>query len=390
MEITLPCWTRSFREASAERVKKLSEQRRRYLRRKSLAGTARRRGLHARGQRSHVAREEFLSLRQSLPAISMSVTAVPGYSAFQPPARFSIYDNFEETLAFLLDFRSLFLLRRRQHRGRRPPLYANFSVIEYLDAASGLLLAAEIDRWRRTVNVRPNPFDHLWHEDVRDFFHDAGLFELLGIDARSTRSTVASGPRRQSLRFQTGTFHEGATADRFRSSLEELIGQPIGPRRRVYDAMSEAMTNVAHHAYPRDIELWPAPSRGRWWLGGSWLPDARIATVQIYDQGVGIPRTLPRSRHWSEVLPILGRIDRERTDAGMIEAAMDYGRTSTGQAGRGKGLAQMAEWISEAGNGSLRILSGKGSLTYLPGKRPIRRQLPVEFRGTLVEWEVHL
>jgi hypothetical protein len=66
------------------------------------------------------------------------------------------------------------------------------------------------------------------------------------------------------------------------------------------------------------------------------------------------------------------------------------GRTSTGKIGRGKGLAQMAEWIRDSGSGSLRIMSGKGALTYLPGSRPVRRNLPVEFCGTLVEWEVRL
>lgn len=372
------------------RMRKLTEQNRRHFRRKSLEGNRKGCRHRRKATREANAREHFLSWRARLPAVAFSHSDVPGFISFSPPKNFSIYDNYEETLGFLLDFRSLFLLRPSKNGRRSRPMYANFSIIEELDAASGLLLAAEIDRWRRTVNVRPHPQDHLWHEGVRDFFHDAGLFELLGIDPISTRSKKAIGPRRHTLPYQTGTFHEGATADQFRAELESLIGQPIGPRASVYDALSEAMTNVAHHAYPREIDLWPSPPRSRWWLGGSWQPDAKIATVQMYDQGVGIPRTLPRSRHWSEVLPILGRIDRERTDAGMIEAAMDYGRTSTGQVGRGKGLAQMAEWIAVAGNGSLSILSGRGALTYLPGQRPIRRRLPVEFCGTLIEWEVHL
>lgn len=327
--------------------------------------------------------------RARLPSSKFSSTKVPGFTAFSPPKVFSIYENYEDTLAFLLDIRSLFNQNKPGIRHKRP-VFADFSVIEELDAASGLLLAAEVDRWRRSVKKKPISHDHLWHENVRDFFHDAGLFDLLGIDPQSARSTASAGVKLKTLRYQTGRLHEGRTADLLRVELESLIGGSIGPRAQVYDAMSEAMTNVSNHAYPRDIPLWPSCEKGRWWLGASWQPDSRIATVQFYDQGVGIPRTLPRSRHWSEVLPILGRIDRERTDAGMIEAAMDYGRTSTGETGRGKGLAQMAAWIASTGNGSLRILSGRGSLTYLPGQRPVRRSLPVEFRGTLVEWEVHL
>jgi hypothetical protein len=370
-------------------LKKLSEQNRRHLARKSQGGcrlASRRRVRHQRDLR---ARDAFFVWRDGLPPPSVSRAEIPGHIAINPPARFDIYENYEETLGFLLDFRSAFALQARMST-RGSSFYANFAAIEELDPASGLLIAAEVDRFSRSVGRRPRSFDNLWHENIRDFFHDAGLFELLGIDPISTRSTSAKGSTHKTLRYQSGTHHEGLTADQFRLALEELIGQSIGPKQRVYDALSEAMTNVGHHAYPAEESIWPRPAKGRWWLGGSWEPSSRVATVQMYDQGVGIPRTLPRSKHWSEVLPIFGRIDRERTDAGMIEAAMDYGRTSTGEVGRGKGLAQMAEWITEAGNGSLRILSGKGALTYLPGERPIRRNLPVEFRGTLIEWIVHL
>jgi hypothetical protein len=370
-------------------VRKLSEQNKRYFRKQSLAGRRRKHRAQLRAVRFHKAEIEFVQLRSQLPRTIFSQDEVPGFLSFAAPDVFDIFDNYEETLAVLLDIRSLFRLIPSWKRGGRP-MMANFSNIKRLDPASGLLLAAEIDRWRRAAFRKPVPFDHLWDENVRDFFHDAGLFDLLGIDPRTARSRPTGNVKTRTLPFQTGTLSEGGTADRFRASLEGMIGQPLGPRNRVYDAISEAMTNVAHHAYPTEITLWPEAPKNRWWLGGSWVPDERIATVQIYDHGVGIPRTLPKSRHWSEVLPIFGRIDRERTDAGMIEAAMDYGRTSTGQIGRGKGLAQMAEWITAAGNGELRILSGRGALNYLPGKRPVRRKLPVEFRGTLVEWKVQL
>lgn len=370
-------------------MKKLSEQNRRHLARCSQKGGRLASRSRLRHMRDLQARQAFFSWRGRLPPPSLDRADIPGYIAINPPARFDIYENYEETLAFLLDFRSAFAMQSRS-KPRGSAFYANFAAIEELDPASGLLIAAEVDRHSRIAGRPPRSFDHLWHENIRDFFHDAGLFALLGIDPVSTRSTTAKGSTHKALRYQSGTHHEGFTADQFRLELEELIGQSIGPKQRVYDALSEAMTNVGHHAYPIEENAWPRPPKGRWWLGGSWEPESRIATVQMYDQGVGIPRTLPRSKHWSEVLPIFGRIDRERTDAGMIEAAMDYGRTSTGEIGRGKGLAQMAEWITEAGNGSLRILSGKGALTYLPGRRPERRSLPVEFRGTLIEWVVHL
>lgn len=370
-------------------MRKMSERQKRMLIRRSRQVSRQRNRAGLRKSVVLAARLDFQKWRGHLPSIVISPDAIPGYACFDPPSEFSLYSNFEQTLAFLLDFREVAASARRLvYKRRRIPFYANFSVIRDIDSASGLVLAAEVDRWVRMCNGHPQSFDHLWPENVRDFFHDNGLFSLLRIDPQSTRSTTPTGGRVRPLKYETGVSVDGETANALREKLEALCGRVIGPRKKIYDALIEAMTNVGHHAYPLDIRQWPTAPRGRWWLGGSWRPDEKIVTVQMYDQGVGIAKTLPRAKHWSEVLPILGRIDRERTDAGMIEAAMDYGRTSTGKEGRGKGLAQMAEWIQQTGRGSLRIMSGRGSLTYLPGNRPIRMSLPVSFGGTLVEWEV--
>lgn len=370
-------------------VKKLSAQQKAYLVRKSLVGNHRKRRIRYRLERLQAAKSEFYSIRDRLPEIQVG-RGRPGYASLDPPKTFSLYTNFGETLAFLMDLREVTTFAKTLIvRGRHVPVYANFAAIESIDAAGGLVLAAEIDRWTRIDQKRLNAHDDLWRPQIRDFFHDAGLFTLLNINPK-TDPAAPTGPRQFALKYQTGTMVIGESADSVRTRLEELCGRSIGPRTRVYDAISEAMTNVAHHAYPKDSKSWPWVPIKRWWLGGSWSPDTNTVTVQMYDQGVGIPRTLPRSQHWSDVLPIVGRIDRERTEAGMIEAAMEYGRTSTGAKGRGKGLAQMTDWIRETGSGSLRIMSGRGFVTYLPGRSPIRQNLPAEFRGTLVEWEVCL
>lgn len=328
------------------------------------------------------------SVRRLLPALTTEQEIYEKYICFDAPRRFDIFENYERTLAFILDVRTLFM-RRKRKRGRKP-YYANFSTIEELDPASGLILAAEIDRWRRTTSRKPVSFDHLWQKDVRNFFVQAGLFELLHIDPATAQVSDGEELGLETIQYRSDVFTSGEVADSFREELESKIGGGIGPRIDVYNALSEAMSNVVWHAYQRAMGAWPSQVMNRWWLGGTWSKTENLVTVQMYDHGVGIPRTLPKSEHWSEVLPLIGRLDLERSDAGMIEAAMQYGRTRTGRAGRGKGLAQMADWIDRAGNGSLRILSGRGSLTFLPGRQPIKERLATEFCGTLIEWKVSL
>ena len=179
---------------------------------------------------------------------------------------------------------------------------------------------------------------------------------------------------------------QGSDAKALLDRLQTLAGQSIGTRSTVYIAIAEALANV-RHAYPEWFRTWPYRTSHRWWASGFWEPTRKTVGLQLYDQGAGIPGTLPRQTYF---LRLLERLSPERTDAGLIAAAMEYGRTSTGQAGRGKGLAEMADWIESSGSGFLRILSRAGEVTYRPGRKLERRNLNAEFGGTLVQWELTL
>lgn len=117
-------------------------------------------------------------------------------------------------------------------------------------------------------------------------------------------------------------------------------------------------------------------------------PDpSKTVGLQLYDQGAGIPATLPKQTYFPR---LLRKFDPEGSDAGLIAAAMEYGRTSTGQKGRGKGLAEMTDWIESSKSGFLKILSGAGEVTYRPGRKITRRNYNAPFCGTLVQWELTL
>jgi hypothetical protein len=372
-------------------LKRLSEkQRQRHIRlmQKRRRNTSTRLSPSEGFGRAKAARDRFRTARSHLPRVKMDYLRRPGYATFIPPKNFSLSENFNETLAFIYDFKAFF--------SRQKPLicpdgvnrntYAEFSEIEKIGPGAGLVLAAEVHRYSQSRFGNINVHDQYWNEGVRNYFIETGLFELLRVDAHAIHSREGTSDDRKTLKFSCGRTSSGSDVTLLRKRLQELAGQPVGSRIAVYNAIAEALANI-HHAYPKWFRSWPYPLSRQWWTSGFWEPSSKTVGLQLYDQGAGIPATLPRQLQWPRLLKLL---EPERTDAGLIAAAMEYGRTSTGQQGRGKGLAEMADWIESSGSGFLRILSGRGEVTYRPGGRIAKRNFDANFDGTLVQWELSL
>ena len=337
------------------------------------------------------AKATFNAIRQKLPTPVERIISESRLTVTDFPAKFDLHTNYEETLALIMELRFLHRPRRSSglngNQSRRWRGLLNLARIEDIDPATGLVLAAELDSYRRHISgLRSN--DDNWHENVRTYFLESGLFELLGISPQRAHPKPASGPERRVLKYRKGREPDGEQADRLRRELEDLCGESFGPRVLVNNALCEAMTNSHHHAYPEEQSWWPLTPPGNWWASCAWTPSTETMHMMLYDQGVGIPKTLPRSKHWASTLPIIDRLDPEHSDAGLIEAALELRRTSTNIEGRGRGLAEMAEWVDRTESGFLRILSGSGRVTYRPGKVVQRSKLRAPFCGTLVEWEI--
>ncbi|WP_422058569.1 hypothetical protein [Sphingomonas sp.] len=330
----------------------------------------------------------FHAERSRLPTIVIDNYRYDGYFAFTPPENLSFSENYEETLAFILDFKRLFA-ERRSHRcsdGVMRKAYADFAAMERIGAGAGLVLAAEVHRYSQYLGKPPTVHDHLWAEEVRSYFLEAGLFDLLKIDPEEISVKQSPDPQRQTLKFRSGRTSQGRDARALIQEMQALAGHSMGPNPTVYAAIAEALANVSH-AYPEWFRTWPYRPSRRWWASGFWAPTSKTVGLQLYDQGAGIPATLPKQTHWPKLLKA---IDPEGTPAGLISAALQYGRTSTGQAGRGKGLAEMANWIETTNSGFLRIMSGGGEITYRPGAQISRRNFNAPFCGTLIQWEVNV
>jgi anti-anti-sigma regulatory factor len=269
----------------------------------------------------------------------------------------------------------------------------DFSNTKLISSAAILLLVAEIDRCRRIAGVRmlsgTYPTDRRLHRQMRD----SGFFDALGVKA--SLDTVPKVFPLEYIKVQSGTQADGRLAVELRRALfgpheEQLARDKKGS---FFRGLTEAMTNVAQHAYPDDFHVGAIKViKKGWWMLGHINKLRKELKIMIVDQGIGIPRSLPRT-HKDIIATLLATLNLDMSDGAMIKAAMEVGRSRMGQTHRGKGLNDLKQIIDLCQSGRLRILSRKGEYIYRVrhGKSAaFARGHAVPLNGTLVEWTIPL
>jgi len=295
------------------------------------------------------------------------------------PATLDFDDNYETTAAHLALIRQAAIRRRRLKE-------LHFDVITSVSPAAALVLASEVDRWRQRVGGRLRANVDRWDPEIKRLLGQMGYFELLGLVRPADSDQPGDTTFINFLRGDPNHANGGQLAKTLRLAIEKIVGQEI-QRHLLFEGLSEAITNVSQHAYPS----WSYSAGAKqWWLSASFERPARRLIVMFYDQGVGIPRTLPSSHIWEW---IKGRVDLW-TDAQKIEAAMRYGRSQTARPERGKGLSNLLEFATAHAEGKLAIFSHHGLCRVVKNVDgelvSSRRDLQTSIGGTLIEWSVKL
>jgi len=189
-------------------------------------------------------------------------------------------------------------------------------------------------------------------------------------------------------RVATGVASEGEKGGSLFGDYEGRLAD--GLTGDLYNGIVEAMTNTVHHAYAG-----PAGDHLKRFIGKRWwaLSQERNGelTIAICDLGIGIPRSLPRSATFSSdvVRAVWKKLGLDRSDVNAIKVAIELGRTSTGQNGRGRGLSEIVEAANLSEQGSVLISSNKGAFVLFQGKR-YARDHSNSIRGTLIHWTVRI
>jgi hypothetical protein len=296
------------------------------------------------------------------------------------PATLDFEENYESTASH---FQLLRLASK--YPGRLKSL--KFNKIRSISPSAALVLASEVDRWNQRVKGHLKAAVDSWHEDIERLLFQMGYFELLNLphptELSATKSTTF-------LKFKRGDQNNpdaGKIPQQLRVEIEKIVGFKIR-KQLLYEGLSEAITNVTQHAYPKS-----AYGSKQWWLSASYNKESNTLCVMFYDQGVGIPITLPSS----EAFEYLWEILKLMKDSQKIEAAMKIGRSSTEEPERGKGLQNLVEFAQTYSEGILSIYSLRG-LYRMVSKRsnenPVttthRKDHATSVGGTLIEWMVKL
>jgi hypothetical protein len=266
------------------------------------------------------------------------------------------------------------------------PCTIDMSRVKSMSFGSALALVAEIDR---AQELRPGRIVRgLLPKDfaVRKILHQVGFVAA----TVSSPSAAPTGPG-QLLKMRTGTAEDVRDLEWLDEFLRgifpiELMSDFV--RGRLKGAVKEALLNVVEHAYdpaiPRDDQC----LSNRWWMCGR-ADKVHGCYFVVYDLGVGIPVTVPRSTA-DAVREAYGDLDAQsrRFDHELIKAAVTHGHSRTEKQGRGRGLPEMRRLVDRVGEGMLWITSGSGHYMYGRGDQEIDRGFSMNRRlhGTLVVW----
>lgn len=268
----------------------------------------------------------------------------------------------------------------------------NFDNIKRISSPAALRLTAELSRWDDNILNLLTPKVGGWNDEILTRFHDLGFFDLF------KKSPDLSRVKRQSsVRFVK--YIKGNCINKNFSNLKlelsKLVGENIRKWTFLHSGLDEAITNVGHHAYPDDCDV--TSKHKNWYLTGAYDEEKRSLKIVFYDQGIGIPRSLPASKVWERALNYISALGvdaaEKRKDEMLLKAAVEVSRTRTNEEDRGKGLADMLEFIKQRGEGYLSIISQHGLYKYTVrngdgNTKSVRFDNPT--MGTLIIWKVQL
>lgn len=271
--------------------------------------------------------------------------------------------------------------------------FVDFSKLKKISTSAALALTAELSKWDDTLRQQLRPKVETWNKSILTQFHDLGFFDLFQNKASFEIETKENNSSLRFVKYLKGQRDDAEKAKILRKEINKLIGEEIQKWNFLYDGLSEAITNVCHHAYPPDHPFKDIDKQ--WYMTGSYDSSSKILKVVFYDQGIGIPNSLPASILYEKVLSFLSKIPKIKgmRDSTLLKAAVEVERSRTGEEDRGKGLQDMLNFVKERGEGYLSIISQRGLYKYTVenDKHHVKNEsMAYPMQGTLIIWSTTL
>lgn len=308
------------------------------------------------------------------------------------PERLDLSSNYELTITYISAIRRLAQRKPKQVRKKEIQLASvNFDGLISISTSAALVLTAELCKWQDALGKKLIPQTHHWNTGVYSQLKALGFFTLFKEPKHKPEETTNSDLN--FVNYLKGKATETAITRELNRSLTSVIGEKINKWTFLRSGLDEAITNVSHHAYPRSLKV--NEEDKNWYLTGSYNSRTKKLKIAFYDQGIGIPRSLPTSTIKERIQKYLSNFAKseKRLHKTLLKAAVQLDRTSTQESDRGKGLYDLLTFINERGDGYLSIISLKGLYKYSLSKGQ-KEEKSVSFNnelpGTLIIWAVTL
>lgn len=146
-------------------------------------------------------------------------------------------------------------------------------------------------------------FQDEWDPLISRMLKDFGLFEFLETPDQHPEPSGNESPFFKFIKYRSGVGVTPTACSDLLDHLSALVGS-IEAEKFIFDGLVEALNNVKHHAYPENSG-WHGVASGTWLMCGAYSEEVKVLTAAVYDMGVGIPATLPRSGLWEQIKGIL-------------------------------------------------------------------------------------
>ncbi len=272
-------------------------------------------------------------------------------------------------------------LRYLVHQGERKFLF-DFTHTRMFASGGTILLLAELTRLRHLF--ADMVFKGLCPRNGKA----AQVMKQTGL-AKVLRMSVAAIVRDHDVvnwKCATGQGALGEKCDDILGAYDGVIAEALSDH--LYRGLTEAMTNVHHHAYIKERgDGFAYNSNYRPWWMFSQEKDGCLNVV-FCDLGCGIPATLPiKQSRWWRYAKRFG-IDKQG-EGKLIQGAVRNSQSRTRKLHRGKGLRQIADTISTEPKGRVNIYSNSG-LYSLRNSVETTYDYGCSIMGTVIQWRMPL
>ncbi|HGM5048797.1 TPA: hypothetical protein ACKP2I_001601 [Serratia marcescens] len=308
------------------------------------------------------------------------------------PVKMNFSSEYDDTMRCITAIRIMSIRKGFPSHAYRL-VFVDFSGLKEISTSAALALTAELSKWDDVIRQRLRPKIETWNKKILTQFSDIGFFDLFKNKASFEIEKRQEKANLRFVKYIKGQSDDAEKTQQLKEEINRLIGEDIKKWTFLYGGLSEAITNVCHHAYPNEYDF--AEIDKNWYMTGSYDSSSKVLKVAFYDQGIGIPESLPSSILYEKVLEYLKKapIINGMRDATLLKAAVEIERTRTGDDDRGKGLQDLLEFNNQRGEGYLSILSGRGLYKYTvnSGAGTVKTErLPYPILGTLIIWSTML